>query len=53
MGPTGYHYKDLSVPRKWNSIFPFWESWSSIASNFRLRKIGIDNSPSGKHSLSL
>ena len=30
---TGYHCKELPVPRGWNSWFPTWEPWVTIASN--------------------
>ena len=27
VGTTGYHCKELPVPRGWNSWFPTWEPW--------------------------
>ena len=36
LGTTGYHCKELPVPRGWNSWFPTWEPWVTIASNFKL-----------------
>ena len=33
LGTTGYHCKELPVPRGWNSCFPTWEPWVTIASN--------------------
>ena len=33
LGTTGYHCKELPVPRGWNSWFPTWEPWVTIASN--------------------
>ena len=33
LGTTGYHCKELPVPRGWNSWFPTWELWVTIASN--------------------
>ena len=35
VGTTGYHCKELPVPRGWNSWFPTWEPWVTIASNFK------------------
>ena len=36
VGTTGYNCKELPVPRGWNSWFPTWEPWVTIASNCRL-----------------
>ena len=33
LGSTGYHCKELPVPRGWNSWFPTWEPRVTIASN--------------------
>ena len=32
VGTTGYHCKELPVPRGWNSWFPTWEPEVTIAS---------------------
>ena len=40
VGTTGYHCKELPVPRGWNSWFPTWEPWVTIASNCRLPEVG-------------
>ena len=40
VGTTGYHCKELPVPRGWNSRFPTWEPWVTIASNCRLPEVG-------------
>ena len=30
VGTTGYHCKELPVPRGWNSWLPTWEPWVTI-----------------------
>ena len=40
VGTTGYHCKELPVPRGWNSWFPTWEPEVTIASNCRLPEVG-------------
>ena len=45
VGTTGYHCKELPVPRGWNAWFPTWESEVTIASNCRF--------PPGNHRLPL
>ena len=40
VGTTGYHCKELPVPRGWNSWFPTWEPAVTIASNCRFPKVG-------------
>ena len=32
VGTRGYHCKQVPVPRGWNSRFPTWEPWVTIAS---------------------
>ena len=40
LGTMGYHYKELPVSRGWNSWFPTWEPWVTIASNCRFPEVG-------------
>ena len=40
VGTTGYHCKELPVPRGWNSWFPTWEPEVTIASNCRFPEVG-------------
>ena len=40
VGTTGYHCKELPVPRGWNSWFPTWEPEATIASNCRFPEVG-------------
>ena len=51
VGTTGYHCKELPVPRAWNSWFPTWEPWVTIAKNFRFLKVGTDGSQRGNQRL--
>ena len=51
VGTTGYHCKELPVPRGWNSWFPTWEPWVTIAKNFRFLKVGTDGSQRGNQRL--
>ena len=66
MGTTGYHCKELPVPRGWNAWFPTWEpevtnckqlpvpTWEpqvTIAKNFRFQKVGTDGSQRGNQRL--
>ena len=53
VGTTGYHCKELPVPRGWNSWFPTWEPWVTIASNCRLPEVGTHASQPGNHRLPL
>ena len=53
VGTTGYHCKELPVPRGWNSWFPTWEPWVAIASNCRLPEVGTHASQPGNHRLPL
>ena len=53
LGTMGYHCKELPVPRGWNSCFPTWEPWVTIASNFRLPEVGTHASQPGNHRLPL
>ena len=48
---TGYHYKELPVPRGWNSWFPTWEPEVTIASRFP--KVGTLCCQRGNHRLPL
>ena len=41
VGTTGYHCKELPVPRGWNSWFPTWEPWVTIASNCRFPRLEL------------
>ena len=50
---TGYHCKELPIPRGWNSWFPTWEPWVTIANNCRFPKVGTDSSQPGNHRLPL
>ena len=50
VGTTGYHCKELPVPRGWNSWFPTWEPWVTIARNCRLPEVGTDGSQRGNQS---
>ena len=45
VGTTGYHCKDLPVPRGWNSWFPTWEPEVTIASNCRFPEVGNSRFP--------
>ena len=51
VGTTGYHCKELPVPTGWNSWFPTWEPWVTIASNCRLPEVGTHASQPGNHRL--
>ena len=53
LGTTGYHCKELPVPRGWNSWLPTWEPQVTIASNCRFRKVGTDSYQPGNHRLPL
>ena len=53
LGTRGYHCKQLPVPRGWNSWFPTWEPWVTIASNCRLPEVGTHASQPGNHRLPL
>ena len=54
LGTTGYHCKELPVTRVgWNSWFPTWEAWVTIASNCRLPEVGTHASQPGNHRLPL
>ena len=35
LGTMGYHCKQLPVTRDWNSCFPTWEPYITIAKNFQ------------------
>ena len=45
LGTMGYHCKELPVPRGWNSWFPTWEPWVTIASNCRFPEVGTPGFP--------
>ena len=47
VGTTGYHCKELPVPRGRNFWFPTWEPWVTIASNCRLPEAGTQASQPG------
>ena len=51
VGTTGYHCKELPVPRGWNSWFPTWEPEVTIAKNFQFLKVGTDGSQLGNQRL--
>ena len=67
VGTTGYHCKELPVPRGWNAWFPTWEpevtiasnqlpvpTWEpqvTIAKNFQFLKVGTDGSQRGNQRL--
>ena len=53
VGTTGYHCKELPVPRGWNSWFPTWEPEVTIASNCRFPEVGTHASQPGNHRLPL
>ena len=53
VGTTGYHCKELPVPRGWNSWFPTWEPWVTIARNCRFPEVGTPGSQPGNHGLPL
>ena len=53
VGTTGYHCKELPVPRGWNSWFQTSEPWVAIVSNCRFPKVGTDSSQPGYHRLPL
>ena len=51
LGTRGYHCKQLPVPRSWNSCFPTWEPWVTIAKNFRFPDLETDGSQPGNQRL--
>ena len=53
LGTTGYHCKELPVPRGWNSWFPTWEPQVTIARNCRFPEVGTLGSQPGNHGLPL
>ena len=53
LGTMGYHCKELPVPRGWNSWFPTWEPWVTIARNCRLPEVGTHCCQRGNHRLPL
>ena len=53
VGTTGYHCKELPVPRGWNSWFLTWEPEVTIASNCRFPEVGTHASQPGNHRLPL
>ena len=53
VGTTDYHCKELPVRRGWNSMFPTWEPWVTIASNCRFPEVGTHASQPGNHRLPL
>ena len=53
LGTTGYHCKELPVPRGWNSRFPTWEPQVTIARNCRFPEVGTLGSQPGNHGLPL
>ena len=53
VGTTGYHCKELPVPRGWNYWFPTSEPWVTIASSCRLPEVGTHASQPGTHRLPL
>ena len=53
VGTTGYHCKELPVPKGWNSWFPTWEPDATIASNCRFPEVGTHASQPGNHRLPL
>ena len=53
VGTTGYHCKGLPVPRGWNSWFPTWEPWVTIARNCRFPEVGTHGSQPGNQRLPL
>ena len=53
VGTTGYHCKELPVPRGWNSWFPTWEPWVTIARNCRFPEVGTHGSQPGNQRLPL
>ena len=53
VGTTGYHCKELPVPRGWNSWFPTWEPEVTIASSCRFPEVGTHASQPGNHRLPL
>ena len=50
---TGYHCKELPVPRGWNAWFPTWEPEVTIASNCRLPEVGTHASQPGNQRFPL
>ena len=53
VGTTGYHCKELPVPRGRNSWLPTWEPEVTIASNCRFPEVGTHASQPGNHRLPL
>ena len=53
VGTTGYHCKELPVPRGWNSWFPTWAPEVTIASSCPFLEVGTHASQPGNHRLPL
>ena len=49
----GYHFKELPVPKSWNSRFQTWEPQVTIARNCWIQEVGTDSSQPGNHRLPL
>ena len=47
LGTRGYHFKQLPVPRSWNSWYPTWEPQVTIARNCRFPEDGTLGSQPG------
>ena len=53
LGTRGYHFKQLPVPRGWNSWYPTWEPQVAIARNCRFPEDGTLGSQPGSQRLPL
>ena len=53
VGTTGYHCKELPVPKGWNSLSPTWEPQFTIARNCRFPEVGTHAFQPGNHRLPL
>ena len=52
-GNHGLPLQGTAVPRGWNSCFPTWEPWVTIASNCRFPEVGTPGFQPGNHGLPL
>ena len=53
LGTIGYHFKELPVPKSWNSPFPTWEPQVTTARNCWFPGVGTPGCQRGDHSVPL
>ena len=51
LGTRGYHYKELPVPKGWNSRLPTWEPQVTIVRNCRFPQVRSHGSQPGNQRL--